>query len=380
MRRFFVKKPRLRPSILTLFLLLTVPVFFAIVAVTYLSNGSIARSHANELVERFRADAISNIQDMFNPIKSLVSSAAAIGNERTDFYASNRSLKYLFSILVHSDRIISMYVGTADGSFRQARRIDPTVPIQDKMPPQGVKYAYRWIDRSAGSTPIDHYALLDADETEIGTLGQATSYDPRPRLWYRKTVEEKSLLITDRDVFAALGLIGFTIAAPFYADGKVAGVAAADITLDGLSEYLSQNKISPGTVSYLLDDHGGVIANSERAKTDASKGGRVELHNITSLDDELPAIAYSSRPRHNEMLFPFSHAGKEYIASVSTLPSEFGKQWQLFIITPLQDFTSVFDKHNNRLLIFGLMAIAAQILIIYFLSRVVSSPLESLAF
>src|SRR5437763_1380924 len=365
MRRFFVKKPRLRPSILTLFLLLTVPVFFAIVAVTYLSNGSIARSHANELVERFRADAISNIQDMFNPIKSLVSSAAAIGNERTDFYASNRSLKYLFSILVHSDRIISMYVGTADGSFRQARRIDPTVPIQDKMPPQGVKYAYRWIDRSAGSTPIDHYALLDADETEIGTLGQATSYDPRPRLWYRKTVEEKSLLITDPDVFAALGLIGFTIAAPFYADGKVAGVAAADITLDGLSESLSENKISPGTVSYILDDHGGVIANSERAKTYTSKNGRVELQHVTSLDNELPAIAYGSRPRHGETLFAFSRGGSQYVASLATLPPQFGKQWQLFIITPLHDFTSAFDQHNNQLLVFGLLAIAAQILIIY---------------
>ena len=182
MRRFFVKKPRLRPSILTLFLLLTVPVFFAIVAVTYLSNGSIARSHANELVERFRADAISNIQDMFNPIKSLVSSAAAIGNERSDFYASNRSLKYLFSILVHSDRIISMYVGTADGSFRQARRIDPTVPIQDKMPPQGVKYAYRWIDRSAGSTPIDHYALLASSVGWVGSR-RATGriWSPAPR-------------------------------------------------------------------------------------------------------------------------------------------------------------------------------------------------------
>src|SRR5207237_3598727 len=210
MKGLFTRKLRLRPTILTLFVLLTVPVFFTIVAVTYLSNDSLARSHANDLVTRFRADAISNIQDMFGPIKLLVRSAAAIGNEQPDFYASNRSLKYLFSILVHSDRIISMYVGTADGSFRQARRIDPTVPIQGKMPTQRVKYAYRWIDRSAGSTPIDHYALLDADETEIGTLGQATSYDPRPRLWYRKTVEEKSLLITDPDVFAALGLIGFT--------------------------------------------------------------------------------------------------------------------------------------------------------------------------
>jgi len=190
MKGLFTRKLRLRPTILTLFVLLTVPVFFTIVAVTYLSNDSLARSHANDLVTRFRADAISNIQDMFGPIKSLVRSAAAIGNEQPDFYASNRSLKYLFSILVHSDKIISMYVGAADGSFRQARRIDPNVMIQGKLPPQGSKYAYRWIDRSKGAAPVDHYVLLDATEAEIGTSDEATSYDPRPRLWYRRTVEE----------------------------------------------------------------------------------------------------------------------------------------------------------------------------------------------
>ena len=46
------------------------------------------------------------------------------------------------------------------------------------------------------------------------------------------------------------------------------------------------------------------------------------------------------------------------------LPVRFGKRWQLFIITPLNDFTSPF-KHNDRRLLFGgLIAIAVQILII----------------
>src|SRR5436853_7226444 len=143
MKGLFTRKLRLRPTILTLFVLLTVPVFLTIVAVTYLSNDSLARSHANDLVTRFRADAISNIQDMFDPIKSLVRSAAAIGNEQPGFYASNRSLKYLFSILLHSHQIISRYVGAADGAFPQARRLDPNVMIQGNLPPQGRQNACR---------------------------------------------------------------------------------------------------------------------------------------------------------------------------------------------------------------------------------------------
>src|SRR5205809_5362165 len=53
---------RLKPSILASFLLLTLPVFATIIAVTYISNERIARSNARELVERFRIDGIENIQ------------------------------------------------------------------------------------------------------------------------------------------------------------------------------------------------------------------------------------------------------------------------------------------------------------------------------
>lgn len=375
----FAKNLRLRPSILTLFILLTVPVFFAIVAVNYVSNEKIARDNADELIGRFTVEAMENVQHLFDPIKSLVRSSAAIGEEQPGFFEDNRSLKYLFSILQHSNRIISVYVGLNDGSFRQARQIDPAVELQGKLPPPGTRYADRWITPQRGSSSIDHYLFLDADRRELGLSEQTTSYDPRARLWYRTAQQTRELSVSDVDVFATLGLVGFTVGAPFYADGVLRGVAAADITLDGLSDYLATSKISPGTQSYILDHQGRVIANSEHVRTYASQNGRVELHHITSLGDELPAIAFSFRPRDNEKLFSFVHGGRDYVARLASLPPEFGKKWQLFVITPLSDFTSAFDEQNKRLALFGLIAILVQICIIYFLSSVVSAPLEKLA-
>jgi adenylate cyclase len=380
MKSSLVRNLRLRPSILTLFVLLTVPVFFAIVAVTYVSNERIARADAEKLVERFRADAIENVQHAFDPIRSLVRSAATVGADQPDFYSDNRSLRYLFSIVQHSDKIVSMYVGLADGSFRQARQIEPTVEVQGKLPPPDARYADRWIDAvPAGTAPIDHYVFFDAERKEVGRSERVTGYDPRARLWYRMTQQAGAPVITDPDVFAALDLIGFTVAAPIFNQGTLLGVAAADITLDGLSEYLVERKISPGTLSYIIDHQGRVIANSERAKTYADYNGRVELQHITSLANDLPAIAFSARPRDSEKLFSFSHGGKDYIASLTTLPPDFGKRWQLFVVTPLGDFTAAFQEHNKRLFVFGMIAIAVQILIIYFLSGIVSAPLERLA-
>src|SRR5438067_9110251 len=353
MRCLFARKLRLKPSIVALFVLLTVPGFLTIVGLTYLSNDRIARANANELVERFRTEAVEKIENLFDPIRSLTRSAAVVGDEQPGFYADNRSLKYLLTILMHSERVVSVYVALQDGSFRQARRIDPNIEIQGKLPPAGVKYAYRWIEPAKNMPPVDHYLFLDADQREIGRSDQTTTYDPRTRYWYRHTVAERTLVTTEPDVFAALGLIGFTVAAPFASHGNILGVAAADITLDGLSEYLTDSKISPGTSSYILDRQGVVVANSERAKTYSDDHGRVSLQHITDLDNQLAAIAFGSHPRHSEGTYSFDQLGQEYLASYSALPPQLGNGWQLFIVTPLRDFTAAFEAHNQRLLYFG---------------------------
>ena len=110
---------RLKPSILSLFVLLTVPVLAVIIVVNYVSNDRIARVKGQELVERFRVQAIDSVREIFEPIKSMVRVAAMLGEQEGDFYTDNRSMKYFETILQHSPRIVSAYVGLDDGQFRQ---------------------------------------------------------------------------------------------------------------------------------------------------------------------------------------------------------------------------------------------------------------------
>ena len=324
MRNIFRNNLRLKPSILTAFFFLTVPVFITIIAVTYFSNDNIARTNARELVERFRIDALESIDDEFNPLKSQIRSAASLGEQDPGFYLDNRCLAYFYSILLHSQKIVSVYVGLGDGSLRQARRIDPTSMIRDTQPSPGAQYAYRWIVPKAGSPTLDHYVFLDANRKELGSTDHDTTYDPRLRPWYRAAEQAGTIIISDPDAFASEALIGVTVAAPFYADGKLAGVVAADITLGGLGAYLGERKISPGTLSYILDHQGGVIAASDLSNTYSNEQGRVELRHISSLDNPLPAMAFSAHPRQSGGMFSFTHGGKEYVASLSPL-AEIGR-------------------------------------------------------
>jgi adenylate cyclase len=377
----FRPRLRLKPSILTLFVLLTVPVLASIIIVNYVSNDRIARVKGQELVERFRREGIDSVREIFEPIKSMVRVAAVLGDQQGDFYADNRSMKYFEAILQHSPKIVSAYVGLSDGQFRQTRRLNAESVLFGKPVPAGTRFSYHWLEYPAGDPgAVDHNVFLDEEGRGLGAQEAPTAYDPRTRMWYRSTVEANGLYITDPDVFATLGLIGFTVAQPFSKDGEVKGVVAIDITLDGLSQYIAEHKVSPNTLSYVLDRDGRVLAASDLSKTYTADKGKVELRHISDLDNELPALAYGAHPRNGGgTLYSFTYDGREYFASLSTLPSDFGKRWELFIVTPVSDFTGAFDRNNRLLLTLGVVATFLALIVIYFLSGLLSAPLERLA-
>ena len=372
---------RLKPSILSLFVLLTVPVLAIIIVVNYVSNDRIARLKGQELVERFRLEALDSVREIFEPIKSMVRVAAALGEQQGDFYADNRSMKYFEAILQHSPKIVSAYVGLNDGQFRQTRRLNADAVLFGKPVPAGTRFSYHWLAYpNGGGGAVDHNVFLDAEGRGLGAQEAPTAYDPRNRMWYRATAEASGLYITDPDVFATLGLIGFTVAQPFSKDGEVRGVVAIDITLDGLSQYVSEHRVSPNTLSYVLDQDGRVLAASDLSKTYTSDKGKVDLRHISDLENELPALAYGAHPRNGGgTLYSFTYDGHEYFASLSTLPSDFGKRWQLFIVTPVSDFTGAFDRNNRLLLTVGIVATLVALVVIYFMSGLLSAPLERLA-
>lgn len=379
MGKLFGTDWRLKPSILTAFILLTVPVFCAIIAVTYVSNDRLARDTAEDVIARFRADAIDSIRDEFAAIRSLARSAAAIGGQNPGFYADADSHPYLHSLVLHNPRIVSAYVGLADGTMTQTRRVDPGVEIQGALPPAGALFADRSIVQQPDGGAVDRYQFHGIDRKPLGQSAAPTAYDPRKRFWYEDAADASGPMISDPDVFATLGLIGFTVAAPFHKDGALAGVAAIDLTLDGLSADLAERKVSPGTLSFVLDRQGMVIASSSGAEAHAEADGRLTLRHVASLADPLPAIAYGQRPREGGETYVFRHEGAAYMASLSPLALDAGKQWQIFTVTPLADFTAPFQINNLRLAIFGLAAMIIQIIAVSILTGRMARPLERLA-
>ena len=371
----------LKSTVLVVFVAMTVPVLLGIVQVNYVSSDRAARAYAADLVERFRRDAIRDIESEFAALESLIGTAAELGRQDPAFFEDDRALAYLFRILQHSETVLNVYVGLEDGSFRQARRIhDRDVPIHGALPPAGAEFAYRLVEPARGPPVLDRYVFLDARQDRLGEVSAESDYDPRARPWYGRAVAAGATTITDPEVFWAFGLAGFTVAAPIVVGNKPVGVAAADITLDSFSTYLGSRRISEGSVSYLLDQNGMVLAASDGSAVARSDRDVVELRHVSAVDTGLAALAYGLRPRGDpDSVYGFSHDGRDYIAGLSAFDESFGKRWQLFVVTPLEDFTQQFSLNNRRMLMLGLAAILVQLVIIYVLASLISSPLRKLA-
>jgi adenylate cyclase len=377
-RRFAVP---LKPTVLLVFVAMTVPVLLGIVQVNYVSSDRVARAYAANLLERFRRDAIRDIENEFAALESLIGTAAELGRQDPGFFEDDRALAYLFRILQHSETVLNVYVGLADGSFRQARRIhDHDVPIHGALPPAGAEFAYRLVEAARGSLMLDRYVFLDARQNRLGEVAAESRYDPRARPWYGEAVAAGATTITDPEVFWAFGLVGFTVAAPIVVGNKLVGVAAADITLDSFSAYLGSHRISEGSLSYLLDQNGMVLAASDGSAAARSDRDVVELRHVSAADTGLAALAYGLRlQRDPGSVYEFSHDGRDYIAGLSAFDEGLGKRWQLFVVTPLEDFTQQFSLNNRRMLVLGLAAILVQVLVIYVLASLIASPLQKLA-
>ena len=371
----------LKATILCVFVLTTVPVLGAIIEINRRSSEQVVRSHAAEMVERFRTETIREIVTEFNALRSLITTAAELGRQAPDVFEDSRALPYLFSLLQHSETVLNVYVGLEDGSFRQARRIhDATVAIHDKLPPAGAEFAYRLVEPALGTPVLDRYIFLGPDRTPVGEVAADSGYDPRRRVWYDVAVQAGDTVITDPELFWAFGLVGFTVAEPYAVDGRLQGVVAADVTLDSFSDYLAQKPVSPNSLSYLLDERGLVLAASDGATTYGSDNEKVALPHVADVGNRLVSLAYGQRPAGSDAdVFEFSHEGRDYIVGLSSFEQELGKPWRLMVLTPLSDFTAEFARNNRQMLMIGLVAIGMQLVIVYVIASLVAAPLQRLA-
>lgn len=375
------RAPSLRTTILTLFLLLTVPVFLSVYFYSYLTSSRIVRGDTIDRIALYQADLDESIERFFREVVSKAQSAAIAGMVEPGFYLDLDSIDYLESVTLGTPGVLSAYIGLeADGGFLQARRMQAGHRVHDADLPAGTTFARRWILPRDDGTREEVYAYEDAEGRPLGQSTATTQYDPRLRMWYQVTRDGGALTISDPDVFATLALVGFTVAAPIVWEGELGGIAAIDLTLDSLSGYLARQGVSGASSSFILDERGNVLANSAQAAVFPDAAGALRLPHITEWPDEIAGFAYSQRPRGAQDGAPFlvTLDGEDYLVSLKPINAAQDKAWQAFVIAPMADFNTEIVENNRRMLMIGVLATLLQIILIWILAQRIARPLETL--
>ncbi|MDD5391981.1 MAG: cache domain-containing protein [Thiothrix sp.] len=246
-------------------------------------------------------------------------------------------------------QVSAIYIADTQGNFIKA----------DRLP----RWATRVLDTRSG-TPLEKRVYRQADYSALAHTETPIQYDPRTRPWYASAKDGKPGTVYWSGIyrFASIDAVGITASIPFFdTQNKLAGVLAADITLQGLSDFLSEQAFGDHDVALIINAQQELVAYPTRlgldaAATAAQQAGR--LPTLAMLDPEQAWVneAYQ-RQTQGQQAQPFAFNGDSYIPVVMDFPNQ-PAGWKLLVVAPEDDLLAGANRsiaENLTLSLFALL-------------------------
>ena len=364
----FLKQRTFNVDIVFVFTSLIVTTVLIITAFIYFKN----KASTLELVkDSFQQQAEAVTQKTDNYLK-----AARFTTEIATgvFNSSNMKLglkteqaAYLLKIIMTQKQIAFCYFGDEQGNFLQAGMIGDDIYI---------KHISR-IDEKA-YTVFDYY---DKDSKVIKQESFADSkYDPRARPWYIGAKAAGKTFWTEPYIFFENGKPGITVSCPVYnQDKSIKGVMAADITLDGLSEFIRKADICKSGIAFMVDEKNLLLAFSDPNRMVTAESGRIRR--LTPEELNIPQVTDAVRKYkdNGNRLFLYDTDNTSYLAYFALFPKEFGKAWRFVFVAPEDVFLGPMKNTLRMTLLLSLAVMLIAVAAAITLARQISRPIEKLA-
>jgi adenylate cyclase len=371
-------------GIITAFLLLAVPSIIGLIWFVYHRNSIEMRAVADDTMAHASAAMISQGVDLVDAVGDTVDLLAAMGNTNLEELRNAQLLSVLLNAVQNAPQTYAFYAAFgSDGAFNQAVRLPTGVRIfNNSRVPEGAKYAFRQLVRTRQGQSSDTYTYLSEDGAILSReTVRNPQYDPRVRSFFQSAIASPDQRLTSEVyAFASTGNLGVTISHAFSSkSGRIAGVAAADIELNSMSEFLSQHTPGRHGIAIIIDDKGHLVAHPdptvfhregvEIAEIQASALNDTRVHGALA--------AHAGRPGVDRQIFT-GKDGNEYIASFTPFPASLGTRWQLLIVLPTDDFVGGLKQATRQVLLMGLGVLLVVLVGIRSLSKTLTSSIARL--
>jgi hypothetical protein len=290
-------------------------------------------------------------------------------------------MQMLLRALRFYPQILALYVGFDSGELFAVDHIAGEARTRVRSlsgAPENAAFYNRIITLVGDGVRVERYVFLDDNGVEVGHTDPApAAYDPRTRPWFKSALHSDHVELSDLYIFAQNNEPGFTLSRSFHANP--AGVFGADLTATDLSDFLSEQRITPGSLSFIFTRSGEITAYPEQARMAAmlKQDGQtmVTPPQLSELKDPVAAGLFAAyRESSTPGNFAYRVAGRRYIGRVVEIPARYGRDQLLGIAVPLDEIEQPAIELRNQTLFYSLAFLAFTLplyvtLIVFWIDR-----------
>lgn len=380
-------KIKFKPSILTQILFYCLGVFAASAILTsyysYKQNEESFIRISKELVDKTSKRLISNSMAFLVKSKTVAVVGDNFITTQADISTDNHKLlEYMFDSLDTYPHISSIYVGDQQGNFIQARRIEKDAIYRTKyktLIPKNVKYALRVISTKEGTRQSRWSYLSGVREVIDEETIPSPEYDPRGRGWYNLAKTNIDFTWSDIYIFNSTREPGITAAQPIMENNKLLCVFAVDIEMKKIGEFLKLSKINADDVSIIFNRKGEIISHSNINNTIVQHQGQLRTMLINDLSDIRLSRLFNDFTHKGRTHTTFDYNDRRFISFVTPFPKDIGKEWFYGLAVPISVFIGELEQTQREILFITLLLVGLFSVLLFFLARKISRPIQELA-
>ncbi len=198
-------------------------------------------------------------------------------------------------------------------------------------------------------------------------------FDPRTRPWY--TDGRNSLGHTWTSVYIDFGtreLVATRARRVLSATGAFEGVVATDVSLKALNDFISQLKVSPNGIAFIIEPDGSLIASSATPNvirmpdgdyvrvSGADSGHQLLTHTFNAVIAQLQSADLSVGPR---VVTVVPEQGDVIHAAFERVADDAGLEWITVVAMPESDFMSSIIANVERTIILAFLAVLLTVMV-----------------
>jgi len=335
-------------------------------------SSTLAVDTAQRLLQKSADAAEQRIAVFYEPVIAIVALGSRVP-EITGMNPGNASerLDMVMTGLRRYPQLFSLYVGFDDGSFDMVTRIGGAERSSARKAlgaPENAVFAHEVIRVDAAGKRTASWTFLDEHGATVGQRPDSeTGYDPRQRQWFHLAKTDEMVHRSDPYIFASSQEIGITLSRAL--EGGSGGVFGADLAVQDVSRFLSENKVTDSSIAFLFNDRGEVIAYPDDSKINRTVTNQAESTvaptTIASLGrPELTALYEAVHSGRQQSMLSLKAGGREYLVEAIPVLRQFGETSYLGMVAPVDEITAPIDRIRSQAMFYSI-AILLLILPLY---------------